>query len=236
MKKLLLILLCLPFIGFGQKDISKYIYLNSGIIVSNNKSNTNLSSTLSANFENGSRFHYGIGYNFYNLNNLSFEFEINYLNQYLQLTQKDFRGITEEGNNVIGEHISQVKADILSFKIKNNIKLLYASSFKLYLILSPRFDFVFHEDYSSSLSSYNNGKGTTQRYPEFNKIIYLSDLGIGIQKSLNKIIISSNLIYAISLTDTFNSSAVDEIEMFNNFNEEISINNLVLSISIGKYI
>ena len=236
MKKLLLILLCLPMIGFGQKDISKYIYLNSAIIVSNNKSKTDLSSTFSANFENGSRFHYGIGYNFYNLNNLSFEFEINYLNQYLQLNQKDFHGFTEDGIMAIGENISQAKADILSFKIKNNIKLLYASSFKLYLIFSPRIDFVFPEDYSSIFSSYNNGKGTTQRYPEFNTVIYLSELGLGIQKSLNKIIISSNLMYAISLTDTFKSSSVDEIEIFNNFNEEISINNLVLSISIGKYI
>ena len=163
-------------IGFGQKDISKYIYLNSGMIVANNKSNINLSSNLSANFENGSKFHYGIGYNFYNLNNLSFEFEINYLNRYLQLTHKNFRAITYEGDSEIGENISQFKADILSFKIKNNIKILYASSFKLYLILSPRFDFVFHEDYSSSFSSYNNGKGTTQRSPEFNKIIYLLNL------------------------------------------------------------
>ena len=238
MKKLLLILLCLPLIGFGQDDVSKYIYLNSGIIVSNNKTNTDLSSTFSANFENGSKIHFGIGYNFYNLNNLSFDFEINYLNQYIQLNHKDFHGCTEDGDLAIGENISQAKSDILSFKIKNNIKLLYASSFKIYLILSPRIDFVFPEDYSSSFSSYNNGKGTTQRYPEteFNKVIYLSEIGIGIQKALNKIIISSNLMYAISLTDTFKSSSVDEIEMFNDFNKKISINNLVLSISIGKYI
>jgi hypothetical protein len=237
MKKLLLILLCLPMIGFGQTDVSKYIYLNSGIIVSNNKTNTDLSSTFSANFENGSKFHFGIGYNFYNLNNLSFDFEINYLNKYLQLNHKDFHGYTEDGDLAIGENISQAKSDILSFKIKNNIKLLYASSFKIYLILSPRIDFVFPEDYSSSFSSYNNGKGTTQnRSPEFNKVIYLSELGLGIQKALNKIIISSNLMYAISLTDTFKSSSVDEIEMFNDFNKKISINNLVLSISIGKYI
>jgi len=224
-------------IGFGQTDVSKYIYLNSGIIVSNNKTNTDLSSTFSANFENGSKFHFGIGYNFYNLNNLSFDFEINYLNKYLQLNHKDFHGYTEDGDLAIGENISQAKSDILSFKIKNNIKLLYASSFKIYLILSPRIDFVFPEDYSSSFSSYNNGKGTTQnRSPEFNKVIYLSELGLGIQKALNKIIISSNLMYAISLTDTFKSSSVDEIEMFNDFNKKISINNLVLSISIGKYI
>jgi hypothetical protein len=236
MKKLLLILIALPMIGFGQDDISKYIYLNSGIIVSNNKSNTDLSSNLSANFENGSRFHYGVGYNFYNLNNLSFDFEINYLNQYLQLKQKDFRSYNQDGGLAIGENISQSKSDILSLKIKNNIKLLYASSFKFFLILSPRIDFVFPEDYSSSFSSYNNGKGTTQnRYPEFNKVIYLSELGLGIQKVLNKIIINSNLMYAISLTDTFNSSSVYEKEIFNNFNKEISINNLVLSISIGKY-
>ena len=88
------------------------------------------------------------------------------------------------------------------------------------------------ESYSSWFANVNQEKGNERReFPYFNKIVYGSDLGFGMQKDFNKIVVKSNLYYAFTFTDIF-----DESKYFDNLNNEIRKSNLVLSFSIGRYL
>jgi hypothetical protein len=182
-----------------------------------------LSTYNTAEFDNSSIIHYGVGYNFYNLKNLGFDFEINYLTKNLQLNQ-------ETGKDIL---ISNAKSNIISFSIKNNLALITFSSLKLFFNFSPKIEFIMSESYSFWFETRDSQeKGNPQKeFPDFNKIVYGSDLGFGIQKDFNKIVVKSNLYYAFTFTDIF-----DESKYFDNFNNEIRKSNLVLSFSIGRYL
>ena len=211
------------FLKKKKENEIKYLYLSSGVVILDTKSQIQLSTYNTAEFDNSSIIHYGLGYNFYNLKNLGFDFEINYLTKNLQLNQETSKDIL----------ISNAKSNIISFNIKNNLALITFSSLKLFFNFSPKIEFIMSESYSSWFESRDSQeKGNPQReFPDFNKIVYGSDLGFGIQKDFNKIVVKSNLYYAFTFTDIF-----DESKYFDNLNNEIRKSNLVLSFSIGRYL
>ena len=214
----------------------KYLYLSSGVIISDNKSEIQLSEYVSAELDNSSIMQYGIGYNFYNLKNLGFDFEINYITKNIHHHTYDTRYVTQSADNdyYMGfkDHFSNAKANFISFSIKNNLALITFSSLKLFFNFSPKIEFIMSESYSSWFANVNQEKGNERReFPDFNKLVYGSDLGFGMQKDFNKIVVKSNLYYAFTFTDIF-----DESKYFDNLNNEIRKSNLVLSFSIGRYL
>ena len=226
MKKLLLIILCLPIIGFGQNDISKYIYINTGYSISDYKI-----------FQNTSNVYYGIGYNFYNINKYGIDFEVNYLNKNYQLVNSDdgliFRGIVvgEDGDYdmTLGGNLSS-KADFISLSFVNNFQLVSSSSLDLYFSIAPKFDVLLSEKWDLITSSSNKGKGNPQRLPVFSKTSFLANCGFGIKKTFNRLFIRTDIIYE------YNFGESSDLIRIYNLNRDIFNNNIIFRLYIGTFI
>jgi len=217
----------IDFLKRKENNEIKYLYLNSFINILNNKIESEL---ISLEFQNVSKISYGIGYNFYNINKYSIDFELNYINKsYQSDSGLILRGIYDDDMTVTSQFKSG-NGNFISFRIVNNLQLFSVSSLNLYFTIAPIFDVLLSDKWNFNTSSTNKGKGNPQRVPKFSATFFSANCGFGIQKNFDRLFIKTSVLYEYSFGNSNNLVEIYDL------NKDIFNNNILLQFCIGRFI